>query len=257
MINNKLIQLNDLSIRVSDDDYLSLTDMVKSFPEKRIDNWLQNQSTLDFIEAFEEMYNPDFNILLFKEIKKQWSTLSIKKLSNCNLISIRSSAGRYGDTKAHKDIAFEFAMWLDTKFKLWVVREFQRLKDIERDLFTQKQCQEHLRKDIALEYSRMSKALEDIRLYNDKETLFYHYTNEANMINKLVCGMSSKECKELHGDTPRNFFTEKSQYFFELEMMNTSLILQGMSFEERKKELSSLLVKLPVIVQKKQTRLLK
>lgn len=104
-------------------------------------------------------------------------------------------------------------MWLDIDFKLWVVQEFQRLKDIERDLFTKQQCQEHLRKDIALEYSRMSKALEDIRLYNDKETLFYHYTNEANMINKLVCGMTSKECKELHGDTPRNFLQINNNIF--------------------------------------------
>lgn len=253
---DKLIVLNDSSIRVSDDDFISLTDMVKRFPEKRVDNWLQNQSTLDFIEAFEEMYNPDFNILLFKEIKKQWSTLSIKKIKQCNLLCIRSSAGRYGDTKAHEDVAFEFAQWLDVKFKIWIGKEFKRLKRLEREGFAQAQYNAFIRKDVATEYGRMNKALEDMRIYQDKDTLFYHYTNEANLINKLITGITSKECKELHGDIPRNVFIDKAEYFFELEMMNTSLLKQGLDFETRKQILTDLLRTIPVIVGKKQ-RLLK
>jgi hypothetical protein len=214
-MSKNLIVLNNHSLRVDDDDYISLTDMVKSFPEKNIDNWLRNQKSLEFIQAFEEIYNPSFNSLRFEEIKiKSWATASVKQLKECNIISIRSKSGRYGDTKAHPDIAFEFAMWLDVKFKLWAVQEFQRMKNIERSEFIRNEQLNFIRKETAIEYGRMSKALEDMRLYQDKETLFYHYSNEADMINRLICGMSSKECKEKYGDTPRNYFKDNSEYFF-------------------------------------------
>lgn len=252
----KLISMNDLSIRVSNDDFLSLTDMLKNFPNKVMIDWLRNKSTLEFIEAWEKRYNPNFNCGIFAIIKEQPGKVSVKQLKECNIICIRSSAGRYGDTKGHKDIALEFAQWLDIDFKLWVNSEFQRMKELEREGFAKAQYNAFIRKDVATEYGRMNKALEDMRIYQDKETLFYHYTNEANLLNRLITGLTSKECKELHGDIPRNVFTDKAEYFFELEMMNTSLLRQGLDFDTRKQILSDLLNKLPVIVGKKQKLLL-
>ncbi len=248
----KLITMNDVQIRVTEDDYLSLTDMLKNFPNKVMIDWLRNKTTLDFIQAWEKRHNPNFNYGIFATIKEKLGKVSVKQLKECNLISIKATSGRYGDTRAHKDIAFEFAMWLDVDFKVWVVQEFQRMKDQERDLFAKAQYNAFIRKDVATEYGRMNKALEDMRIYQDKDTLFYHYTNEANLINKLITGLTSKECKELHGDIPRNVFIDKAEYFFELEMMNTSLLKQGLEFETRKKILTDLLNKLPVIVGKKQ-----
>ncbi len=250
---NKLLTMNELQIRVTDDDYLSLTDMLKNFPNKVMTEWLRNKSTLDFIQAWEKRHNPNFNYYQMSVIKDQsLRNTSVKQLKECNVISIRATTGRYGDTKAHKDIAFDFAMWLDVDFKVWVVEEFQRMKELEREGFVQAKYNAFIRKDVATEYGRMNKALEDMRIYQDKDILFYHYTNEANLINKLITGLTSKECKELHGDIPRNVFIDKAEYFFELEMMNTSLLKQGLDFETRKQILTDLLNKLPVIVGKKQ-----
>jgi len=122
-------------------DYLSLTDMAKSknaeFPADVVKNWLKTRFTLDFIGIWEQMHNPDFKLVEFDQFKSQAGVNSFvlspeKWIKSTRAIGMRSKAGRYGGgTFAHKDIAFEFASWISAEFKLFLIKEFQRLKEDE------------------------------------------------------------------------------------------------------------------------------
>ena len=122
-------------IAIDDKDYISLTDMVRNIENglALIEKWLRNKNTIEFLGIWEEMYNPDFNSLEFEGIKNEAGlnrfVLSVKQwVEKTNSISIVAKAGRYGGTYAHKDIAFEFASWVSTYFKLYLIKEFERLR---------------------------------------------------------------------------------------------------------------------------------
>ena len=124
----------------ADGDYISLTDMVRNFDGggALIEQWLKNKDTVLFLGAWERINNPDFNSLEFEGIKNEAGRnsffLSAKKLIELTgAKGLIASAGRYGGTYAHKDIAFEFGSWLSPEFKLYLIKEFQRLKDEEND----------------------------------------------------------------------------------------------------------------------------
>ena len=126
-------------ISVDEKDYISLTDMVRNIENglALIEKWLRNKNTIEFIGIWEEMYNPDFNSPEFEGIKNAAGLnrfiLSVKQwMEKTNSIGIMAKAGRYGGTYAHKDIAFEFASWVSPQFKLYLLREFQRLKEEEQ-----------------------------------------------------------------------------------------------------------------------------
>ena len=113
-------------IKQNEDDYISLTDMLKAKDgEFFFSNWLRNRNTIEFLGIWEQLMNPNFNCAEFDIIKSQAGL-------NRYAIGIISKAGRYGGTYAHKDIAFEFAMWISPEFKVYLIREFQRLKDDEQ-----------------------------------------------------------------------------------------------------------------------------
>ena len=139
---NKIIEVQGSAITIltgKEQDYISLTDMVRNIENGSalIEKWLRNKNTIEFSGIMEEIYNPDFNSTEFEVIKnpaglnrfvlsvKQWVTKTDSK-------GIIANAGRYGGTYAHKDIAFEFASWISPQFKLYLIKEFQRLKDEEQ-----------------------------------------------------------------------------------------------------------------------------
>lgn len=122
-------------ITYNDKDYISLTDMVRNMENgpALIEKWLRNKNTVEFLGIWEEMYNPDFNSPEFEGIKNEAGLnrfiLSVKQwVEKTNSKGIIAKAGRYGGTYAHKDIAFEFATWVSPQFKLYLLKEFQRLK---------------------------------------------------------------------------------------------------------------------------------
>ncbi len=124
-----------------DQDYISLTDMVRNLDNGSalIDNWLRNKNTLEFLGIWEEIYNPEFNSLEFEGIRNQAGlnrfAISVKQwVEKTNAIGLQARAGRYGGSFAHKDIAFEFASWISPQFKLYLIKEFQRLKESEQAL---------------------------------------------------------------------------------------------------------------------------
>ena len=164
-----------LFVKIENDDYISLTDMAKSKnpndANEIIRNWLRNRNTIEFLGIWEKIYNPNFKTVEFDGFKKEAGlnsfTLSSKKwVEKTNAIGIISKSGRYGGTYAHHDIAFEFGMWISAEFKIYLVKEFQRLKneelkklgwDIKRNLtkinykihtYTTPKCQDNFFKNL-------------------------------------------------------------------------------------------------------------
>ena len=128
-------------VKLNKEDYISVTDIAKyKNPETTglvISHWLSTRYTIEFMGLWEKMHNPDFNVTEFRNIKNESGSngfiLSSKNWTNStNAIGIISKAGRYGGTYAHKDIAFEFASWISAEFKLYLIKEFQRLKEEEQ-----------------------------------------------------------------------------------------------------------------------------
>lgn len=145
MAKSQKIEVEDKAISIvqhGDEDYICLTDMVRNLDGGNaiIENWLRNKNTIEFIGIWEELNNPSFNSLEFEGIKNAAGLnrfhLSAKKwIEKTQAIGIVAKAGRYGGTYAHKDIAFEFGTWISPKFKLLLIREFQRLKEIETNQY--------------------------------------------------------------------------------------------------------------------------
>ena len=133
-VDNKIISY----MKVEDEDYISITDMLKSKDGNFfVTDWLRNRNTIEFLGIWEELHNPNFNYGEFAIIKSQAGLnsykISVKEWTEkTNAIGIVSKAGRYGGTYAHKDIAFEFGMWISPKFKLLLIKEFERLKKEEQ-----------------------------------------------------------------------------------------------------------------------------
>ena len=125
-------------INVNGNDYICLTDMLRAKDgDFFITDWLRNRNTLEYIGIWENVYNPNFNYGEFAIIKSQAGLnsfkISVKEfVAKTNAIGLQAKAGRYGGTYAHQDIAFEFAMWISPKFKIYIVKEFQRLKEEEQ-----------------------------------------------------------------------------------------------------------------------------
>ena len=124
--------------KVNNEDYICLTDMIKAKDgDFFVTDWLRNRNTLEYLGIWENLYNPNFNYGEFATIRNQAGLnsfkISVKEfVSRTNAISLEAKAGRYGGTYAHKDIAFEFAMWISPEFKIYIVKEFQRMKADEQ-----------------------------------------------------------------------------------------------------------------------------
>lgn len=192
---------NDISYYTKqENDYISLTDMVKNLNNGLvlIEKWLRNKNTIEFIGIWEEMNNPEFNSPEFGGIKNEAGTnrfaLSVSQwIIRTNAIGIKASAGRYGGTFAHKDIAFEFASWISPKFKLYLIKEFQRLKidesqrlkldwDIKRNLT---KINYHIHTDA------IKNNLIPEKISKTKEYLIY--ATEADILNLALFGLTAKE----------------------------------------------------------------
>ena len=142
MAKNKIIEVEGKEIAVildKEQEYISLTDMLKAKDgDFFISDWLRNRNTVEYLGIWESVYNPNFNYGEFATIKSQAGLnsykLSVKEwVEKTNAIGLKATAGRYGGTYAHPDIAFEFGMWISPQFKIYLVREFQRLKREEND----------------------------------------------------------------------------------------------------------------------------
>ena len=230
---------------VHDTDFISLTDIAKRFGDVGlIDNWLRNKNTVEFLGVWEELNNPDFNSLEFEGIMKQSGlnrfSLSVKEWNQkVNGIGLRAKAGIFGGTYAHADIALEFASWVSPEFRLFLIKELQRLKREESE-----------REESGWNVNRVLTKI-NYRIHTDaiRDNLAgtfafgsYVYANEADMLNKIVYGKTHKEWKDTEGKTKEgnqrdNGTVEQLVVMASLEAINAMLIDQKKSREERERTL--------------------
>jgi hypothetical protein len=195
-------------VKIDDEDYISITDMLKSKDGNFfVTDWLRNRNTIEFLGIWEELHNPNFNYGEFATIKSQAGLnsykLSVKEwVDKTNAIGIISKAGRYGGTYAHKDIAFEFGMWISPKFKLLLIKEFERLKKEE-----QKQLGWNAKRELSkINYKIHTSAIKHnlIPAKLTKEQINYVYAEEADVLNMALFGITAKEWRKEHPNMDGN-----------------------------------------------------
>ena len=229
-----------------DNDYLSLTDIAKfKNPDDAfivINNWLRSKDTILFIGLWEQLNNSNFKPIEFDRFKNEAGTnaftLSPQKwITTTNAIGLVSKSGRYGGTFAHKDIAFEFASWVSAEFKLYIIKDYQRLKGDENSRLS-------LNWNLSRELSKIN-----YRIHTDaiKENLIPKditqklkgivYANEADVLNVALFGVTAKEWKKQNTDIKGNIRDEATYYqliiLVNIESMNAELIKLGLTQDER------------------------
>ncbi len=188
---------------INDNDYICLTDMVKAADDNGraadiIKNWIRNRATIEFLGAWETMYNPNFKVVEFDHFRKSAGlptfTMSVTNwVEETNAIGIYSKAGRYGGTYAHKDIAFEFGTAISPMFKLYLIKDYQRLKEEESNpALLQWHAKRFLTKaNYTLHTDAIQEKLQHLGYKRAKEILVY--AQEADMLNIAVFGCTAKE----------------------------------------------------------------
>jgi hypothetical protein len=232
-------------------DYISLTDiaMVKN-PDANgvIANWMRNRNTIEYLGIWEYLYNPHFKPLEFEGFKNEAGsnsfTLSPQKwIDSTNAIGIISKSGRYGGTFAHKDIAFKFASWISVEFELYVVKEFQRLKEDEQ---SSKSLEWNLQRTLSkINYRIHTDAIKDeiIPTLVTKEQTMFVYANEADLLNVALFGKTAKQWRDENPNEKgniRDYATlEQLVVLSNMESINALLIRQGLPQGERLVQLNS------------------
>ncbi len=235
---------------INDEDYISITDMLKSKDgDFFVSDWLRNRNTIEFLGIWEELHNPNFNYGEFAIIKSQAGLnsykISVKEWVNkTNAIGIISKAGRYGGTYAHKDIAFEFGMWISPKFKLLLIKEFERLKQEE-----QKQLGWNAKRELSkINYRIHTDAIKNnlIPQKLNKEQINFVYAEEADVLNMALFGMTAKEWREkntnLNGNMRDYASIDELICLANLENLNSVFINDGLTQTERLERLNQIAI---------------
>ena len=235
----------------NEEDYISLTDMVKSFgDDTMIYSWMRNRNTLEFIGIWEELHNPNFNSNEFVTFKSQAGLNSFnltprKWIQATNAIGILSKSGRYGGgTFAHRDIAFEFASWLSPQFKLYLIKEFQRLKEDER-----KQLGWDIRRNLAkINYRIHTDAIKENLIPAElmPHQINLIYASEADVLNMALFGMTAKQWRDSHPNDKGNIrdYANVSQLvcLSNLENLNALFIQEKTLQAERLRKLNQIAI---------------
>ena len=235
---------------IDDKDYISLTDMLKAKDgEFFISDWLRNRNTVEFLGIWEQIHNPNFNYGEFAAIRSQAGLNSYKISVNewtekTNAIGIRAKAGRYGGTYAYKDIAFEFGMWISPEFKIYLIKEFERLKEAE-----QRQLGWDIRRNLAkINYRIHTDAIREnlIPPELNAHQVSLVYASEADVLNMALFGMTAKQWRDVHPDLKGNIrdYANVSQLvcLSNLENLNAMFINEGMSQSERLSKLNAIAI---------------
>ena len=261
------LKINDVEINVTkfnDEDYICLTDMmVAKDGDFFVTDWLRNKNTLEYIGIWEKVYNPDFNYGEFSIIKNQAGLnrfkISVKDfVSKTNAISLYAKAGRYGGTYAHKDIAFEFAMWISPEFKIYIVKEFQRLKEEE-----QRQLGWSAKRELSkINYHIHTDAIKDYLIPDNisNKAASFMYSDEADVLNVALFGKTAKmwrdENPDLKGNIRDHASIQQLIVLINLESMNSELIKLGLSQSERAARLNKMAIEQLTTLNKYDNKLL-
>ena len=256
----RTILIDNTEIAVIDNnerDFISLTDMVKASggADELITSWMRNRNTLEFMRLWEELNNPDFKPHGFEGFKEEFGLNSFwmspkKWIEATGAIGIFSKSGRYGGTFAHRDIAFEFGTWISPRLKLYLVTEYQRLKEDESTRLLGQQ-QWSLRRELSkLNYSIHTEAIRDYlipTILRGKKIESSVYASEADLLNMAVFGMTAKEWQginpNLKGNMRDHATLEQLLILSNIENLNAELIRQKMPQEERLFQLNEVAVR--------------
>ena len=237
----------------NDDDYICLTDIAKyknpEFPADVVKNWLRTRSTIEFLGLWEQLNNQDFKLVEFDQFKNQSGANSFvlspqKWITATNAIGITSKSGRYGGTYAHKDIAFEFASWISPEFKLYIIKDYQRLKTDENNRLS---LEWNVNRVLAkLNYKIHTDAIKENLIANNltQKQIGFTYANEADILNVALFGKFAKEWRDENPDLKGNIrdyaSIEQLIVMVNLENINAHLIEQGMEQRKRLLELNKI-----------------
>jgi hypothetical protein len=248
MPKNKTINVKGTKITIikqgnADYDFISLTDMLKAKDgDFFISDWLRNRNTVEFLGIWERIYNPDFNYGEFAIIKSKAGLnnykISVKEwVEKTKAIGLKATTGRYGGTYAHKDIAFEFGMWISAEFKIYLIKEFQRLKEDEND---RQKLEWNLQRTLTkINYKIHTDAIKEKLIPHEltKEQANMKYANEADLLNMALFGMTAKIWREknpkLKGNIRDYASIEQLVVLSNLESINALLIRDGLSQKDR------------------------
>jgi len=240
-------------IRHGDEDYISLTDMLKAKDgDFFISDWLRNRNTVEYLGVWETVNNPDFNYGEFATIRSQAGLnnykLSVKEwVATTNAIGLRATAGRYGGTFAHPEIAFEFGMWISPEFKIYLIKEFQRLKK-----------EESQRRARAWDLNRTLAKI-NYRIHTDavREHLIpseitasqaaVTYASEADILNVALFGQTAREWRDANpgkdGNMRDHATLEQLLVLANLENMNAEFIHMALPQGDRLKRLNAIAIR--------------
>lgn len=228
-------------VKVNGEDYICLTDMMRAKDgDFFITDWLRNRNTLEFIGIWEKVYNPNFNYGEFATIRNQAGLnsfkISVKEfVSRTTAVSLQAKAGRYGGTYAHKDIAFEFAMWISPEFKVYIVKEFQRLKEEEQRLIGWSAKRELSKINYRIHTDAIKHNLIPAEITKTQASIIY--ANEADVLNVAMFGMTAKQWREANPDLKGNIRDYASINelicLSNMENLNAVFIEQGTPQSER------------------------
>jgi hypothetical protein len=245
---NKInVQGVEITIKdVEKETYISLTDMLRAKDgDFFISDWLRNRNTMEFLGIWEKIHNPNFNYGEFALIRNKSGLnnfkISVKEwIKKTNAIGIKAAAGRYGGTYAHKDLAFEFGLWISAEFKIYLIKEFQRLKEEEFKRFGW-----DIKRNLAkINYIIHTDAIKEnlIPKQLDKNEINQIYANEADVLNMALFGKTAKEWRDKNKDKKGNIrdYANISQLvcLSNLENLNAHFINEGLLQPERLKKLN-------------------
>lgn len=238
-------------LQIDNKDYISLTDMVRNSENglALIEKWLRNKNTIEFIGIWEEMYNPFFNSPEFEGIKSEAGLnrfiLSVKQwVEKTNAIGIVAKSGRYGGTYAHKDIAFEFASWVSPQFKLYLLREFQRLKEEEQKQLGWSAKRELSKINYHIHTDAIKQNLVPQELTPQQTAIVY--AEEADVLNMALFGVTAKQWREANPEQKGNIrdYATINQLIClsNMESLNSVLINENIPQNERLAKLNQIAI---------------
>jgi len=258
MAKNKKIEVQGTEITIfkgQTDDYISLTDIARYKDSTNTDdiikNWLRNRNTIELLGFWEQLYNPNFKPVEFDGFRKQAGLNSFvltpkRWIETTNAIGIISKSGRYGGTFAHKDIAFEFASWISIEFKLYIIKEFQRLKEEESN---RQKLDWNLQRTLAkVNYTIHTDAIKEKLIPErlSKKQISFVYASEADMLNMALFGKTAADWRaenaEAKGNMRDDATLEQLVVLSNLESINAVLIRQGLSQSERLEQLNEIAI---------------
>ncbi len=254
-VKKEKIEVKGLSVQIYtedfENDYISLTDIARyksDIPSDVVKNWLRRKDTIDFLGLWESLYNENFNSVEFDLIKADAGynsfAMSPKKwIEKTNAIGIIAKGGRYGGAFAHSDIAFEFASWISSEFRMYLIKDYKRLKTDENSKLS---LTWNLHREVAkINYKLHTDAIKTYLLVDlTKEQLSFKYANEADMLNVSLFNKTAKEWRDENKDLKGNIRDYASLnellVLSNMESYNAIMIEKGISQADRMIELRKL-----------------